>query len=251
MKADSGKINARRKTVFITGATSGIGQQIAVAFARQGWDLICHYHRSSQKLKELLRIARKHNVNCEFIRADFVSPGQLKSLQGQIKRWKIDSLINNAGTYISQKHFSRLDLEEIEETFMVNFFSALLISSEAFSNMKKRNFGRIVNISSIAAKYGGSGTSLAYGCSKCALEGLTKTLAKEGAANNILVNTVRPGFIDTDFHKKFPKDINRRIQMIPLRRIGAPAEVADLVYYLGSERNTFITNETIAVSGGE
>ena len=122
---------------------------------------------------------------------------------------------------------------------------------EQIEEMKERAFGRIVNISSIAAKYGSSSSSMHYGCSKLALEGISKTLAREGAKDNVLVNTVRPGVIDTEFHKKFPKNMEKRISMIPAQRIGKPSEVADIVYYLGSEANTFITNETITVAGGE
>lgn len=111
--------------------------------------------------------------------------------------------------------------------------------------------GRIVNISSIVAKYGGSANSLAYGCSKRALEGLTKILAREGAGYNILVNTIRPGVIDTVFHRKFPKDMDKRIAMIPVKRMGRPMDVAGMVYFLGSEKNNFITNQVVTVSGGE
>ncbi|MFA5256470.1 MAG: SDR family oxidoreductase, partial [Candidatus Omnitrophota bacterium] len=125
------------------------------------------------------------------------------------------------------------------------------ITSAVFAAMKKNMFGRIVNISSIAAKYGGSSRSMHYGCSKLALEGLTRTIAREGVAFNILANTVRPGVIDTDFHKKFPKDMKARISMIPMKRMGRPEEVADLIYYLGSGKNSFVTNETIAIAGGE
>jgi 3-oxoacyl-[acyl-carrier protein] reductase len=90
-----------------------------------------------------------------------------------------------------------------------------------------------------------------YGCSKRALEGLSKTIAKEGAEYNILVNTIRPGVIDTDFHKKFPKDMRKRIEQIPLKKMGKASDVADLVFYLGSDKNNFITNEIVTISGGE
>jgi len=142
-------------------------------------------------------------------------------------------------------------LQDIHRTFMINAFVPFVISSAVFIKMKRNNFGRIVNISSIAAKYGGSAYSMHYGCSKRALEGITKTLSKEGASCNVLVNTVRPGVIDTDFHKKFPKDMQERIKIIPLKRMGQVEEVADMVFFLSSDKNTFITNQTIGVSGGE
>jgi NAD(P)-dependent dehydrogenase (short-subunit alcohol dehydrogenase family) len=80
---------------------------------------------------------------------------------------------------------------------------------------------------------------------------MSKTLAKEGTKYNILVNTIRPGVIETDFHKKFPKDMKRRIGQIPLKKMGQPDDIADIAYYLGSEKNSFITNEIITISGGE
>ena len=90
-----------------------------------------------------------------------------------------------------------------------------------------------------------------YGCSKLALEGMTKTLAREGAEYNVLVNTIRPGVIDTEFHKKFSKDMLKRISMVPMKKTGRPEDVADLVFYLGSNKNNYITNEIVTISGGE
>jgi 3-oxoacyl-[acyl-carrier protein] reductase len=150
-----------------------------------------------------------------------------------------------------QKHFDELKLEDLEKVFGVNAFAPILIISAIYQNMARRKFGRIVNISSIAAKYGGSKVSLPYGSAKMALEGLTRTIAKEGARVNVLANTIRPGVVNTEFHQKFKKNMTARIKLIPMKRMGTPEEVAELAYFLGSDKNTFITNETIAVSGGE
>ncbi len=144
-----------------------------------------------------------------------------------------------------------MTFSDMRRVFMVNVFTPIILTSSLFTRMKQNKFGRIVNISSIAAKYGGSAYSMHYGCSKLALEGITKTIAREGAAYNILVNTVRPGVIDTDFHKRFPKDMKKRLAMVPLKRMGRPQEIADIVYYFGSDMNTYITNQAIALAGGE
>lgn len=240
-----------RKKVFISGITSDIGKSIALRFAKEGWDIVGHYCSSTSKAEQIKKLIKKLNVNCYLVKADLSSKKDLKSLVSEIRKYNISTLINNAGTYIVSKHFSSLSIEEITDVFMVNAFSPMILSSMAFGQMKKQKFGRIVNISSIAAKYGGSSFSMHYGSSKLALEGLTKTLAREGAKDNILVNTLRPGVIDTQFHKKFPKDMKKRVAMIPVKRMGKPIEIADMAFYLGSENNSFITNEVITIAGGE
>ena len=230
-----------KRKVLISGVTSGIGKEIAVCFAKEGWDIIGHYFSSAQKAKQLIKTIKKFNVDCRLFKADLSSKKELISFINKIKKLEISTLVNNAGTYLASKHFSDLTIDNVTDTFMVN----------VFKTMKQRRFGRIVNISSIAAKYGGSSFSMHYGCSKLALEGLTKTLSKEGAKYNIFVNTIRPGVIDTEFHKKFRKDMKKRIRMIPVGRMGKPADIADMVFYLGSEKNSFITNELITIAGGE
>lgn len=241
----------RNKTVLITGATSGIGHEIALKFAMENWTVLCHYHSSEDKAEELRKAIVSQGGECYLLKADLSVETQIVNFAEKLKEFNIDSLINNAGTYIVSKHFSKITIDDMSKTFKVNVFAPMLVTSAIFLSMKEKRFGRIVNISSIAAKYGGSAFSMHYGCSKRAIEGITKTLAKEGAEFNVLVNTIRPGVIDTDFHRKYPKDMRKRIDMIPVRRMGIPKDVADMVYYLGSDVNTFITNEIITVAGGE
>jgi len=212
---------------------------------------VCHYFSSSKKAENIKRAVSACGVRCRLFRVDLSSKKSLTSFVGKIRKLNISSLINNAGTYLASRDFTQLSVADLVGTFMVNAFAPALISSGVFPRMKNDRFGRIVNISSIAAKYGGSRKSMHYGSSKRALEGVTKTLAREGAPHNVLVNTVRPGVIDTAFHKKFPKNMKKRIAMIPLKRMGKPEEIADIVYFLGSERNTLVTNDTLTVSGGE
>jgi 3-oxoacyl-[acyl-carrier protein] reductase len=240
-----------KKTVLVTGATSDIGLSAAIKFAEEGWNVLCHYYSSKEKAIKLKMMIDNLAVSCHLLKADLSSTGQIRSFNNKLKEFKIDSLINNAGTYTVNKHFKELTIDDITSTFMVNTFAPMLLTSSIFMSMKGRRFGRIVNISSIAAKYGGSNYSMHYGCSKLALEGITKTLAREGAEHNVFVNTIRPGVIDTEFHKKFPKDMPNRIAKIPMKKIGTPDDIADMIYYLGSDMNRFITNEIITVAGGE
>ena len=240
-----------QKRVLLTGGARGIGRAILLRFARHNWDILCHYCSSEEQAKKLKYEIEQMGRQCSIIRADFRIPEEVEGFIDQIKMFHIQSLINNAGSYGSQKHFGKLQFGDLVDTFSINVFAHIQIASYLFSQMKMNHWGRMVNISSIAAKYGGSPYSLHYGCSKRALEGLTRTLAREGASCNILVNTIRPGVIDTDFHKTFLKDLKKRTEMIPLGKMGQVDDVADMVYYLGSDENAFITNEIITIAGGE
>ena len=239
------------RTVLVTGGAAGIGRAIVSMYALNGWNVICHYFSSHEKANSVKHEIDNIGRRCKLIQSDLSSVEGIDGFIKKIKHLKIDALINNAGTYVNQKYFGELEYADLLETFTLNTFAPILLSSFVFEEMKKRGFGRIVNISSIAAKYGGSSHSVHYGCSKRALEGLTRTLAREGAPYKILVNTIRIGVIDTDFHAKYPKDMRKRIAMIPLKRMGTPAEVAEMVYFIGSEKNTFIANEIVTISGGE
>jgi len=241
----------KKRTVLITGVTGGIGSETAKLFAREGWDVAGQYSLSESKAKELAKSIDRVGARVRMFKADLSTKAGIQSLANKIKKLDIDVMINCAGTYLVDKHFSELTADEITRTFMVNTFAPMLLSSIIFKRMMENRFGRIVNISSIAAKYGGSERSLHYGCSKRALEGLTKTLARCGAGSNVLVNTLRLGVIDTDFHRKFPKDMKKRVAMIPLKKMGDVKDVAEFIYYLGSDKNTFITGETITMAGGE
>ncbi|MDX9713897.1 MAG: SDR family oxidoreductase [Dissulfurispiraceae bacterium] len=242
--------NSKRR-VLITGGASGIGRAVLNRFAEGGWNIFCHYCSDSPNILKLQNEMSQIDIKFELLQADLSTEDGIAMLINKAKSNKIDTLINNAGAYIHQKHFAELKLSELSLSFMLNLAAPFAISSALFQDMRDRKFGRIVNISSIAAKYGGSAFSMHYGCMKRGLEGIALTLSREGAQHNVLVNNVRPGVIDTAFHNKFPKDMHDRVNMIPAKRMGLPQEVAELVYYLGSEVNTYICGQTLAISGGE
>ena len=224
---------------------------IALHFAREGWNVIGQYCSAKEKAMILEKKIKKLGVKCFFVQADLLFPDHVQRFINECDNFSIDCLVNNAGSYVEKKYFTELTVKNLTDTFMLNTFAPILLTSHVFEQMKKKGGGRIVNVSSIAAKYGGSAYSLHYGAAKRALEGLTKTLAREGAAYHILVNTVRPGMIDTNIHKLFPKNLEERIRLIPLKKMGKPQDIAEMIFYLGSQRNEYITNQTMTVAGGE
>lgn len=238
------------RTVLITGITGGIGSNSAMLFAEKGWNIVGQYCSSEEKADALAGLMKKYNVSLKLIRADFTLETDIHTFLSKLNM-PIDSLINDAGSYHVMKHFSELTLNELNCAFMINTFTPILLTSKLFLNMQNKRFGRIVNISSIASKYGGSSHSMHYGCAKRALEGITKTLAREGAEYNVLVNTIRPGVIDTEAHEKFKKNMEARVSLIPMKKKGTPEDIAKMAYYLGSEENNFITSEIITIAGGE
>lgn len=240
-----------RRTALITGATSDIGQAVARAYATGGWDLVLWHRSRDAELAALVAELEGLGARCARERVDFSDAAAVEGAVAQARGQAIDALVNNAGGYAVQKRFCDLSHTEVMESLAVNFTAPFLLAAALFEGMARRGFGRMVNISSVAAKYGGSAMSMQYGCAKRALEGVTRTLAREGAQKNVLVNTVRPGVIDTGFHRRLGRDVQARVGLIPMRRMGTAAEVAELVFYLGSVGNTYITGQTVAVSGGE
>ena len=243
--------NNNLKTVLITGASGGIGRELSILFVKNNWNVLCHYNSSRKNIDNLEKYFIENNFNYHFIQSDFSNKNNIDNFVEEVNKFNIDSIINNAGISIKENRQDEVDLLKTMELFLINVFSAMAITKKLFGRMKNNKFGRIVNISSIGAKYGSSISSLPYGCSKLALEGITKTFAREGAEYNILVNTIRLGVINTEFHRKFSKNMKDRISLIPLKKMGDPKDIVEMIYYLGSENNNFITNEIIAIAGGE
>jgi 3-oxoacyl-[acyl-carrier protein] reductase len=243
--------------VIVTGASSGIGLAIAGKLAASGSIVGFHHRRPINELQDVLSASDK-------------GPGKLIPLQGDLRvvaeRDKLipqfteiagglDALINNAGAVKDYKDFRKLPISSWEETMHVNATAPFALCQAAWPHFEANGGGRIINISSAAVGYGGGASGVHYVAAKAALEAVTKSLSKAGAKENILVNTVRCGVIETPMHSRIKgydeEKFKKRIDMIPIGRAGDPAEVAELVAFLISRHGAFITGEIISISGGD
>ncbi|MFH1423803.1 MAG: SDR family oxidoreductase [Candidatus Nealsonbacteria bacterium] len=247
----------KNKKVLITGANGGIGAAIAELFAGNGASVGIHYYQDKKRALELKRKITSFGGRAEILKeADLTENTSRHNLMREFiqKFGRIDILVNNAGGVYGAQDFLSLDEKSWEKTFALNATAPFFLAQEAFGRMKKQQGGKIINISSVAAKYGGSTTTLHYGAAKAALEAVTKGLARAGAPHNILVNTVRGGIIDTLFHQKIHRtkaDLQKRVKLTPLGRAGKPSDIAQMVLFLASEGGDYITGETFTVAGGD
>jgi NAD(P)-dependent dehydrogenase (short-subunit alcohol dehydrogenase family) len=236
------------KTVLITGANSGIGLATVKRFLQGDYIVLAHYHTRKNNLDEV------QSKNLHTIQADFCEVNDIHNLFDSCLAISpnIDILVNNAGMYSPAETLEMLSLEAIDQTFQVNLKAPFILSQRAFDIMKKNQWGRIVNISSIGVKYGGSPTTMHYTMSKAALESMTLSFCKAGAPYNILVNAIRAGLTNTNLHSNNPgKDMTARVQLIPLKRMAVPEEIAESAHFLASEKSNYITGTIMTVAGGE
>lgn len=243
----SSKKTSGKRTVLITGAGSGIGLALVKKFLSEGWEVLAHYHKSDLELKALQKKAGEGSL--KLFQSDFKKPADLCKFLEKVGKLSLDALINNAGDHDGSLR-SQDRITDIQSTFLINTIAPALIAETVLTAMKENKKGNIVNISSIGAKYGSGLGSMFYGASKGGLEAITKTLAREGAPHNVLVNAIRPGLVNTQFIHRVPKNMDERKKMIPLKRLAEPQEVADFVFYLCAN-NSYITSEILAIAGGE
>ena len=239
------------KTVLITGASRGIGREIAKLFSRNGYCVIANYNKSEAAAQSLLSEISQQNGIAYIYKADINNATEVKDLIdfSIAKVGHIDVLINNAG--ISKKNLiideSDADTAELINT---NLTSAINASKYTIPHMLNNGFGRIINISSIWGVAGAS-CEATYSASKSGLIGLTKALAKEYGYNNITVNCLCPGLIDTDMNKNLSnEELEEVISNIPAKRIGKVEDISNLALFLSEPTGEYITGQIITIDGG-
>ena len=234
------------KKALITGATGGIGLEICKFLGNDHEIYILG--RNEEKLKSL---SNKFSFIQDYFVCDISRNDSLTDFFEKIsmKNLQIDVLVNNAGV-TDDSLFLRMDLEKWNKVINTNLNSNFMISNFFSKQMIKKKWGRIVNISSVVGHTGNAGQSN-YTASKAGIIGMTKSIAIELAKRNITVNSVSPGFIDTEMTAALSDDQKEFIKnKIPLARIGKPEDVAYCVKFLVSEEATYITGQTIHVNGG-
>lgn len=239
------------KVALITGATRGIGKQIAITLAKEGYDIAINYRTENDDLINTKNEIEKSNVKCLAVKGDVaVFEDCEKFVEEVIKEFgRIDVLVNNAGI-TKDNLLMRMKKEDFEQVIDTNLVGTFNVTKNVISHMLKVRSGRIINISSVVGVSGNAGQTN-YAASKAGIIGFTKSLAKEVASRNILVNTVAPGFIETGMTDVLKDEIKQEIEKnIPLKKIGAPQDVANVVKFLTSEDSSYITGQVINVDGG-
>ncbi|MEK7857787.1 MAG: SDR family oxidoreductase [Elusimicrobiota bacterium] len=238
------------QVALVTGASGGIGAAIAKALAGQGCAVGLHYSSNGSSAKALAAKLNAIGGRAKTLKADLLKDGAPRQLVSAcVKEFgRLDILVNNAGAVLGDEHFLDLSERDWARTLRLNAEAPFFLTQEAFRVMKTG--ARVINISSVAAQFGGSSRSIHYGAAKAALEAMTRGFAREGAGRRILVNAIRAGVIDTAFHDKFRKNMGPRIEMIPLKRMGRAEDVAAMALYLAVDGG-FTTGQVLCVTGGE
>ena len=237
------------KIAIVTGASRGIGREIAKSLARKGIKVIANYNNSQEKAEELKKELKEEGYEIEIFKADVSKEEECQKLvEYSIKKYnKIDILVNNAGIdkYQLITEVTKKDWEEIINT---NLYSAFCMCQKVLPNMIHNKNGCIINISSIWGIVGAS-TEVVYSISKAGMDGLTKALAKEVGPSNIRVNSIAPGYIETDINKDVTQEEkNEILKTIPLEKIGEPTDIAKCVNWLIEDNYT--TGQIISINGG-
>lgn len=239
------------KVALVTGASRGIGKQIALDLALMGATVVANYPHSGDSADQTVQEIEKANgkaMMSEFDVSDFDTvQREINSIIEQLG--SIHILVNNAGI-TRDGLFLRMNEEDWNKVYEVNLKGVFNCTKAVIRAMVKQKSGRVVNISSVVGEMGNAG-QINYSSTKAGVIGFTKSAAKEFGSRGITVNAVAPGFVDTDITKDLPQELKEKyMEGVPLKRFGTTKDISNVVTFLASEKASYITGEVIRVNGG-
>lgn len=240
-----------KKVAIVTGASRGIGAATATLLAENGYAVCINYNTAADKANDVVNAIKAKNGTAIAVKADMAKEDEILQLFETVDKelGPVTALINNAGTNGGICEVEHITADCLQSVFATNVFATFYCCREAVKRMKKVGGGSIVNISSEAAKFGGNKLAH-YAASKAAVNTFTIGFAREVAPDNIRVNTVSPGVIDTDMHSSSSPDrITALMNSLPMKRMGKTSEVSELICWLLSDAASYISGAIIPVTG--
>ncbi len=240
----------RKKHVLILGGSSDIGTEVVENFLRLGWNVTAHFLKNKKKLYTL----KKNSKNLNIIKFNFANYNNTNIEKLMVKKFneKYDSIINLIG-YVDNKGFENTNLNSILKSITINALMPILIEKMLVKRMLLQKWGRILNCSSIGVKFGGGANSYNYSLSKHCLEFIPNSY-KNWAKKNVFINNLRIGVTNTKMHNKMKRKLKmmkKRTELIPIKRMAEPNEISTYIVSLTTDSNSYMTGQTVTVSGGE
>lgn len=243
---------SEQKIALVTGGVGGIGTSICQTLVSQGVRVFANYYPAEAEQAKVWQAEQKAaGFNVDIIGADVASFEACEEMVASIteQAGPVDILVNGAGI-TRDATMKNMDAESWNAVINTNLTSVFNVTKQVFTGMTTRGFGRVINISSVNGQRGQFGQAN-YASAKAGMHGFTMTLAQEGAAKGVTVNTVSPGYISTAMTQAIPEDILAKIVAgIPARKMGEPEDIANLISFLASDSAGYITGANVPINGG-
>lgn len=239
------------KNAVVTGATRGIGREIAITLAKNGANLAINYRSYNEEVENLIETLKGYGATVVATKCDVSNEDEVTNFINEAKNTlgSIDILVNNAGI-TKDGLILRMKEQDFDDVIDVNLKGTFNTTKAVSGIMMKQRHGKIINISSVVGITGNVG-QCNYAASKAGVIGFSKSVARELATRGVTVNVVAPGYINTDMTKVLSDKVKDAvIETVPMKRIGEPDEVANLVLFLASDLSNYITGQVINVDGG-
>ena len=236
------------KKILILGGSSDIGIEIIKIYLKNNFSILAQYNKGN---KNFFSLVKKNKNYIKKIKFNFASDN--KKIENFFKKNDVlesDVFINALGA-IFETNYENLSLKNLDKSLKINAYPSIYATSIIGRKMAKKKWGRIVNLGSIGVKFGGGKNNFPYSLSKFILE-FFPNHTKKWVKQNVLINTIRVGATNTKLHKKLPKkNLKKRAELIPMKRMANPKEIAKFIFFIGSDNNTYISHQVIPISGGE